>query len=166
MVFPPLVSSPNFRMSATSSQSSSGSSISAFAEDISAVRDQLRVDVPERRFPEEKKHKNRHGYRGVRQRAWGTYAAEIRDAKHKKRRWIGTFGTAEEAACAYDQAAVELHGLHAHTNFEWSKEPDIRTSAFQQQKGRKKRKALQVRINGPRVFFKALNVFKQTPSHF
>lgn len=63
-------------------------------------------------------HHNKHGFRGI---FWdskrGKFRAEIGNWKAHTRKLLGTFATAEEAAQAYDAAAVDRYGEDAALNF-------------------------------------------------
>lgn len=58
----------------------------------------------------------RCSFRGVRQRTWGKWVAEIREPNTGKRLWLGTFESAVEAALAYDKAAKAIYGEYARIN--------------------------------------------------
>ncbi|AEC09816.1 unnamed protein product [Arabidopsis thaliana] len=55
-------------------------------------------------------------YRGVRQRRWGKWVAEIREPDGGARLWLGTFSSSYEAALAYDEAAKAIYGQSARLN--------------------------------------------------
>lgn len=87
---------------------------------------QKQVIIPVNKLPKFKgrTRNNNSKFVGVRQRPSGRWVAEIKDTTQKIRMWLGTYETAEEAACAYDQAACLLRGSNTRTNFVTRVPPD------------------------------------------
>ncbi|CAM0946710.1 unnamed protein product [Alopecurus aequalis] len=102
------------------------------AEDAAKAYDAAVVNLP---FVRKEVKKDAAGmpysrteFRGVSRTNGGKYRALITQTDGKAKTWLGTSDTAEEAARAYDAAAVKLHGAAARTNFEVDAGTDVQAA--------------------------------------
>ncbi|XP_027337554.1 ethylene-responsive transcription factor ERF037-like [Abrus precatorius] len=59
---------------------------------------------------------NKFRYRGVRQRSWSKWVAEISEPCNRTRKWLGTLSTSQDDARAYDRAAIILYDSKSQLN--------------------------------------------------